>query len=159
MRRILLVFTIICSVFIYIINLQKKQIKQIQSSYEKVKIYFQMMNMWLEMKQKGRSAVEYLQKKGIKRIAIYGMREFGERFYEEAKNGDIEVVCIIDKEADQIKGDFLVISPEQTFPKVDAIIVTADYYYNEIWNVLKTKVDCPIYSLKGVLGNSFCRYL
>lgn len=126
---------------------------------EKLTLYYHMLNMWLEMKQKRKSIVTYLNQKGIKRIAIYGMKELGERLYEELKNTDIETVCIIDKNPEFVIGDFVVISPEQEIPEVDAIIVTADYYFQEIERQIKMKVSCPIYSLRGVLGNSFGRYL
>lgn len=139
--------------------LNKKEKKQIQIQLEKIYWYYYLLNMWLEMKQNGKSVVMYLQKKGIKRIAIYGMKELGERFYGEVKDTEIEVVCIIDKTPELIVGDFLVISPKQEIPRVDAIIVTADYYYQEIERQLRLKVNCPIYSLNGILGNSFGRYL
>lgn len=126
---------------------------------EKVCWYYQLLNMWLEMRQNGKSITTYLQKKGIKQIAIYGMKELGERLYEELRNTEIEVICIIDKTPDLVLGDFQVISPEEKIPNVDAIIVTADYYYHEISEQIKTKVNCPVYSLNGVLGNSFGRYL
>lgn len=136
----------------------KKKIKQSQM-LDKLSLYYQMLNMWLEMKQKGKSIVTYLKQKGINRIAIYGMKELGERLYEEVKNTEIEVVCIIDKTPNLVIGDFMVISPEEEIPQVDAIIVTADYYFQEIEELFKSKVSCPIYSLNGVLGNSFGRYL
>lgn len=131
--------------------------KSYQEQLDKITLYYRILNMWLEMKQKGKSGITYLQEKGIKRIAIYGMKELGERFYEEIKNTDIELVCVIDKNPDDVIGDFVVISPEEEIPDVDAIIVTAEYYFSEILKQLKEKVNCPIYSLLGVLGNSFRR--
>lgn len=136
-----------------------KKIKEVQSQLEKITFYYQILNMWMEMKQKSISTVSYLQKKGIEKVAIYGMKELGERLYEELKSTDIEVACIIDKNPEQVLGDFIVISPDDRIPKVDAIIVTANYYYLEIAEELKEKVDCPIYSLNGILGNSFGRNL
>lgn len=142
-----------------LLNKRKKQLEWLSKEYEKRTFYYQVLNMWLEMKQKGKTAVSFLRKQGIKKIAIYGMKELGERFYEEVKNTDIEVVCIIDRNPNQVIGDFSVILPTDTIPEVDAIIVTADFYYHEIERQLGTKVKCPIYSLNGVLGNSFGRNL
>ncbi len=136
-----------------------KEINLLHKHMEKLSWYFRILNMWIEMKQNEKSVVTYLRQKGINRIAIYGMRELGERFYEEVRNTGIEVVCIIDKIPDLVVGDFMVISPKQKIPEVDAIIVTADFYYQEIKKELKLKVNCPVYSLSGVIGNSFGRYL
>ncbi len=137
----------------------KKSMNQTQNQMNKLLLYYQILNMWLEMKQKGKSAVTYLEKKGVKRIAIYGMKELGERFFEEIKNTDIEVAYIIDKNPGEVIGDFQVISPEQNLPQVDAIVVTAEYYFKEIVCQISKKVNCPIYSLNAVLGNSFGRNL
>lgn len=138
---------------------KEKQIARMEEQEEKIMLYYRMLNMWLEMKQKGKSAVTFLQEKKIKRIAIYGMKELGERIYEEVKNTEIEVACIIDKKPDSVFGNFKVISPDQEIPDVDAIIVTADYYYWDIRRKLEKKVHCPVYSLNGILGNSFGRNL
>lgn len=142
-----------------VIRKSDRKKKELQEQINKLSLYYQIINMWLEMKQKGKSAAVFLQQKGIKKIAIYGMKELGERFYEELKSTDIDVICIIDKDKDQVIGDFTVFSPEEELPEVDAIVVTADYYYWEIKNQLEKKVICPIYSLNGVLGNSFGRLL
>ena len=128
-----------------------------QERAEKYLLYYRILNMWLEMKQKGKSGITFLQEKGMKRIAIYGMQELGERLYEEIKNTELEVICVIDKNPDYVIGDFVVISPEEKIPDVDVVIVTAEYYFPEIETKLKEKVNCPIYSLLGILGNSFKR--
>lgn len=137
----------------------RQYIEMNQMQLDKMTRYYQILNMWLEMKQKGKSPISFLQTKDIKKVAIYGMRELGERFYEELKSTEIDVVCVIDRNPTQVIGDFYVISPLDKIPEVDAIIVTADYYFLDIEKQLKEKVDCPIYSLKTVLGNSFNRYL
>lgn len=139
------------------ISLKNDKKNEMQKQVQKFFLYYQILVMWLEMKQKGKSGITYLQRKGIKRMAIYGMGELGERFYEEVKNTDIEVAYVIDNNPLQVVGKFMVLSPEQDLPEVDAIVVTADYYYSEIVNQLDTKVNCPIYSLGKVLGNSFGR--
>lgn len=149
----------IVAVFLKLLFKSNQERSRIQKECDKRSFYCQILNMWLEMKQKGKSAVTFLQEQGIEKVAIYGMKELGERFYEELKNTGIEVVCVIDKYPNQVIGDFVVISPEEEIPKVDAIVVTANYYYYEIEKYLKTKVDCPIYSINGVLGNSFRRNL
>lgn len=159
MKRTLLVTFGVGFISAGLLKKKNNEIKQLKKQLQKLSWYYQMLNMWLEMKQKGKSAVTYLQKEGINSIAIYGMKELGERFYEEVKNTEIEVPCVIDQNADFILGNFKVISPDQTIPEVDAIIVTADYYFWEIKTQLEKRVCCPIYSLNGILGNSFGRNL
>lgn len=161
MKKMLLLITTLGMGFVGVRLFKKKDAerKQRQRHLEKLTLYYHMLCMWLEMKQKGKSVVTFLQRKGIKKIAIYGMKEFGERFYDEIQNTEIEVVCVIDRNPDQILGDFKVISPEQLISDVDAIVVTANYDFPEIKKQLETKVNCPIYSLGGVMENSVRRFL
>ena len=77
---ILLIFTFGASCGM--LHKKKEQVLDQTQLLEKLLLYYQLLNMWLEMKQKEKSVVTYLKQKGINRIAIYGMKELGERFYE-----------------------------------------------------------------------------
>lgn len=133
---------------------KKKPDKEIQKWLS----YYQILNMWLDLKQQGKSVKRYLEQNGYKRIAIYGMRELGERLYVELVDAGAEVVCVIDQNKN-VLGDFELISPEDDIPQVDLIIVTVEYCFNEIKEKMSQKVTCPILSLSGFLGNAFHRNL
>lgn len=122
--------------------------------YNKILRYFKILNIWLAEKQRDRSVVSYMKKKGYSRVAIYGMRELGERLYDELVDGGIEVAYVIDQ-SNAVLGDFLLYKPDDELPYVDLIIVTADYYYDEIYQRLHSRVDCPITSISGLLGDAF----
>lgn len=112
---------------------------------------FLLMNKWMKTKQESRHIKEYLEKRGYKSVAIYGMSHVGKCLLEELKNCDVEVKYAVDKNATAIYSDVNVYSPEDDLPEVDAIIVTAVYYFEEISNNLKDKVSFPIVSLKDIL--------
>jgi len=42
--------------------------------------------------------------------------------------------------------------PTDELPDVDVIVVTADYYFEEIKDKLSKKVDCPIISIGEILS-------
>lgn len=86
-----------------------------------------------------------------KTVAIYGMKELGERLYDELKDSEIEVKYVIDKNADTIYADVDVIEPEDTLEDVDVIVVTAIHYFDEIEEALGAKVDYPVISLEDVV--------
>ena len=46
---------------------KRVEIENMSEQYNKLFLYFRILNMWLEMRQKGKSTVTYLQKKGIGR--------------------------------------------------------------------------------------------
>lgn len=122
---------------------------------EKIHSYYELLNVWLEMRQKGKTIVPYMKRKGFHRIAIYGMKELGHRLIDELYGTDIIIEYVIDR--DPVLGDFLLFTPEDELPEVDAIVVTADQYYLGIKEDLENKCTYPIISLRGLLGNAFGR--
>lgn len=122
---------------------------------QKLRMYYQTLNEWLFIKQQNISIADILKEMNYKKVAIYGMKELGQRLYDELYNSEVEVVCVIDQNKDAILGDYEIIGLDDEIPEVDAVIVTAFYYYSEIKNTLKNKVSCPILSLDHIIYNAF----
>lgn len=111
----------------------------------------QLFNQWLMTKQEGKTLEDYLKREEINTVAIYGMSYVGERLYDELKTSGISVKYAIDKNAEGIYSEIDIVQPEEELEKVDAIIVTAIYYYDEIAEMLEKKTDARILSLEDVL--------
>ena len=118
---------------------------------DKFKSYYNMLNQWLLIKQKGGSLDKYFKENGYHKIAIYGMGEMGERLYDELKNTEVKVEYAIDQAAESVYSELKVIGKEEDFAPVDAIIVTAVFAFDEIEEELREKVNCPILSLEDVV--------
>ena len=67
------------------------------------------------------------------------------------KESGIEVKYAIDKNANSIYSDLEVYLPEDGFPDVDVIVVTAISFFDEIYDLLVGKIDCAIVSLQDIL--------
>ena len=112
---------------------------------------FKMMNQWVAVKQDGKNLSDYFEKMQYKTIAIYGMHYAGERLLKELKNSNIQVKYGIDKRADWIYTDIDVVTMEDEFDEVDAVVVTPIFFFREIEKELSEKIGCPIISLEDVL--------
>lgn len=112
---------------------------------------FLMMNQWVKVKQEGKDLSEYFETNGYKRIAIYGMSYAGETLLDELRESKVEVAYGIDNRADSIYLDLDIVTMEDTFEEVDAIVVTAITFYEEIAEKLEKKLKCPILSLEDIL--------
>lgn len=121
---------------------------QIASKYV---FLFQLMNYWMTQKQNNVNIGEYLQYKGYRHIAIYGMSHMGLNLVRELKDWDIQVDYAIDKNKDNLFTDIKTFLPEEVLYDVDAIIVTVLDHFVEIKELLKEKVMCPILSLEDLL--------
>ena len=119
--------------------------------HKKIISYYQLFNQWLMIRQEGKTLEEFFKRNHFSKVAIYGMKEFGERLFDELKDSDITVKYIIDKNADDIYANVDVITPDDEMPPVDVIVVTATYYFDEIEEALCEKVDYPIVSLEDIL--------
>lgn len=112
---------------------------------------FAMMNQWVKIKQEEKKIESFLKQHNYYAIAIYGMGEIGETLLRELCGSDIVVKYGIDRRASSIFANCKVVSPETDLDEIDAIVVTAITYYDEIEEQLKRRVNCPIISLEKIL--------
>ena len=125
--------------------------KALKALSEKYLEFYEILLQWLRLRQEGKGLESYFTKNGYRSIAIYGMKELGEALLEELENSPIEVKYAIDRNADALYVPIDVHTPEEELERVDAVVVTAIHYYDEIKVSLSEKMDCPILSLKDVV--------
>lgn len=128
-----------------------KKIKEQQETLNKVHALYCTFDRWLQIHQGGRNLSEYFQKNNYKTIAIYGMKELGERLVDELQDSGIKVCYAIDKNADLIYEDVDIVTPDDELKPVDVIVVTAIYYFDEISDMLSEKVNYPVVSLEDIV--------
>lgn len=131
---------------------KQKEIEQWKKLSDKHLTLFMLMNQWVKISQKGKCIGDYFEENDYKKVAIYGMSYVGERLVDELAGSCIEVEYVIDQRADTIYSDVDIYLPDDILPKVDVIIVSAIYYFEDIYNVLVNRVECPIISLEDVLN-------
>ena len=128
-----------------------KTIAAKNETLKKVHVLYTVFDRWLQIRQEGRTLEEYFKKNNYKTVAIYGMKELGERLLDELKDSDIAVNYAIDKNADEIYVDVDIVTPDDELKPVDVIVVTAVYYFDEIADMLSEKVDYPVVSLEDIV--------
>lgn len=121
---------------------------------EKLLKYYRFFNQWLRIRQNGYTLAGYIKEQGINNVAIYGIAEFGQRLYDELIESGITVKYIIDNDPNAFFYNYEILSMNDEFVPVDAIIVTPILTYEEIKKALRKKVDCPIISLELLLFNA-----
>ncbi|MGP1568845.1 nucleoside-diphosphate sugar epimerase/dehydratase [Peptoanaerobacter stomatis] len=101
---------------------------------------YDMTKKWLELKMKGKSLGNILSFNNIKNVFIYGINGFGELTYDDIKDSNVKINAFIDKRADEYINGYKgidVLFPDSDLNKFeDYIIVTPEYYFNEILNDL-----------------------
>lgn len=112
---------------------------------------FLMMNQWVKVRQEGKTLSEYFERNNYKNIAIYGMSYAGETLVDELKDSRICVKYGIDKKASRINKEIDMVTMEDNLQEVDAVVVTAITFFDEIAEKLEERLNCPILSLEDIL--------
>lgn len=132
-------------------KVKEKTLEHKQSGQDRYKAYYNMLNQWIELKQKGIPLERYFNEYGYQSIAIYGMGEMGNRLYEELKDTNIEVKYAVDQNTDCTDLELKVVDKDSISEKADVMVVTAVYAYQEIEEELQSKVTFPIVALDDII--------
>ena len=128
-----------------------KKLSEVRLISDKHLTLFILTVQWIKVKQQGKNVSDFLKEEGYENIAIYGMSYIGERLIDELKNTDINVVYGIDRNINFISSSIDLVSINDNLKTVDAIVVTAVTFFDEIYEELSKKIDCPIISLEDIL--------
>lgn len=117
--------------------------------------YYRLFDRWLWLKLAQKGIQNYFDKQGYRTLAVYGVGEICNRFYEEISQiPGIEIKYILEKEPGNEHPVLPVYCLQDEVPEVDAVVVSLDYIYEDIKTVLVGKFDCPIISIDDVIYNS-----
>ena len=137
-------------VWIWCLNVKLNRFKQHCS---KMTGFYWVLVPWLSRNITQNSILKWFKNKSYKMVAIYGYKELGRLLFKELQSSEIEVKYIIDANADNMYEEIDVVVPEDFAEEVDVIIVTAPFYYDEIYNNMKNRVKCPIVSIVDVIND------
>lgn len=130
---------------------RERDINALSHRLNRVGLNYRVLKKWFELKQQNRLVAGYFQENSYKKIAIYGMSDLGIYLYRELAQTEVEVIYGIDRRADKLDVEIPVFTVEEELPLVDAVVVTAIYFFDQISGILQNKVDCPVISLKEIL--------
>lgn len=104
-----------------------------ESQLQKYKLFYWVLTRWMKLKMCGTNMADVLRGEGYRKIAIYGYAEIGQLLCRELCQEGFEVSYIMDKKVVEsgYKG-IPVYYPKAGLPEVDAVVVTAVYYYDDI---------------------------
>lgn len=132
-------------------KIERTNLSKMKALSDKHFALYRMMTEWVKIKQENKSIADYLEGQGYRKIAVYGMNYVGETLLSELENTNVKVLYAIDQDAANIYADVEVVSPEDRFDEVDAVIVTPITFFKEIKGRISTKMDCPIISMDDIL--------
>lgn len=131
-------------------SVEKKYNILMKNSIRDKKIY-RCMDRWMQLWEKNISLSEYLIKKKIDTIAVYGIGILGRHFVYEMEHSEIEIKYLIDRKARKSFSGYRIVKPSDELEAVDVVVVTAINDFEEIYEALKEKVNAQIVSLEELV--------
>lgn len=125
---------------------------ELEKRLQKSTLFYWVLIRWMELKLKGYSVASILRTFGYNTIAVYGYAELGRLLCCELANTEIGVAYILDKKVIETEdGKLQIYKPQEGLLKVDAVVVTAIYYFSDIKEELSQLGFEHIISLRELL--------
>lgn len=128
-----------------------RELKKAKNLSDKHLMLFLLMNEWVKVKQQGKSVEQSLTGQGLRKIGIYGMSYAGQRLCDELTDTSIEIACCMDQKGGGTYKGHGIVSAKECPKKLDAVIVTPIFYYDEIRQQLERRINAQIISLEEVV--------
>lgn len=119
--------------------------------------YFQVTRRLLYCKNRGLSFADYLYKKNIRSIAVYGYKNLGQVLLDELKETKIEIIYFIDSKISAIEENIPVVKDvdQCDCSKVDGVIVAELFDFYSLYRQWIDIKKYPIYSLEVLVHDMY----
>lgn len=119
-------------------------------SENKIHRYYKLLNEWMYLRGGKKCLLDYLIKHKYFTIAIYGMGDFGRHLLQEVEASSVEVKYVIDRR--KVECSAIVLTIEDKWPQVDAIIVTPFLEFESILELIEGKINCAVLSIEEMIS-------
>lgn len=106
---------------------------ELEKKWQKSVLFYWILTKWMDWKIRGKCVADVLLKQSFRQIAVYGYAELGQLLCRELGDTKAGVSYVLDKRVKNTGITGLpVYIPQSGLPHVDAVVVTAVYYFDEI---------------------------
>lgn len=130
----------------------KAEMHRLDYNAQKFKSLFELIDKWLFLEQENKiDFIRYFGTNGIDSVAIYGMAALGKHLLVQLRKEGVNLLFGIDRYVGQFGNDFKIYRPEEDFPDVDAVIITA-YDADAISARMRDKYKGKIITLEDIIA-------
>lgn len=113
--------------------------------------YKQLFQMTCEWVNKEKVIINYIEKKGYKTIAVYGLGDVGKKVLSELEESSVKILYCIENGTGNCDSKYSVIRECDELSAVDAVIVTPIFYFDQIAKSLQQKGLKNIISIEDII--------
>lgn len=131
----------------------KAEMNALNYNVQKFKNLFELIDKWLFLEQENKvDFAKYFKMNGINSVAIYGMAALGKHVLVQLRKEGLTPLFGIDRYVGQFGDDFKIFRPEENFPDVDAVIITA-YDTNAVIEQMKGRCNGKWIALENIIND------
>ena len=123
----------------------------LENELQKMTMFYRLFTKWLTMDNSCNHVLEYLNKYRITSVAVYGYAEAGAILCQQLEHTDVAIWYVMDKKEKKVPSNIKLYRPDKGLPKPNAVIVTAVFYYKDIYEDLINMGFKNIISLKDII--------
>lgn len=121
---------------------------------QKWKKMFLIQNDWFRASNAGKSVSEYLKDRNIKKAAVYGYGYLGKTLCENLEKDDVEISCVIDRNAAFLESGHRCCIVDDVQKKADAVIVTvASENRQALTAMLRQRLNAEVLWLEDIVAD------
>lgn len=128
-----------------------RNLRNILAQKDKFEHYLNLLDHWMDLREKGVRLDAWLLARGYRKIGIYGYGTMGRHFLKELENSEVSVCYIADQKKNLSHTALPVYHPDDVLPETDAVIVAATFYFDEICQKLKERGVKRVISLEQMI--------
>lgn len=129
----------------------KAEMHALNYNAQKFKNLFELLDKWLFLEQENKADfTRFFREKGVNSVAIYGMAALGKHVLLQLRKEGMPPLFGIDRYVGQFGDDFKIYRPEEEFPDVDAVIITA-YDANSVYEQMKGRYKGKLIALEDMI--------
>lgn len=109
------------------------------------------LSRWEYIENNKYSISDFFIQNRFEKVAIYGMAYLGCKLYDELEGKGIQIEYVIDRTPGLLDKALTTYKPEDSFPEVNCIIITALKEEEQIKTFLQQKYDYQVYGISQIL--------
>lgn len=113
--------------------------------------FYHILDQWLTLDEEGISIESILEKKGYRRVAVYGMGTMAIHFIKALENSSVSVEYAIDKSFAEYYANVKIVAEDDVLGQIDVIVCTNPNENVEAVQKIADRLNCDVVSLADVI--------
>jgi len=131
---------------------QDEEIRHVSEQKDKFEHYLNILDAWMELREKGIGLETWFLERGYREIGLYGYGTLGKHFVRELRGSEVRIRYIADRDRKKIPVEYPAYLPGEKLPEADVTVVSATFYYDSICRRLKENGVENMVSLERIIG-------